>query len=275
MELLIADSDAVPRSDQTLTSDAAEARRVTLLGVNVTDVTRQMAIEMMDGMLRAADRRCRSMFFVNAHTLNLAVDQPAFRDLLNRADLVVNDGTGARWAARQRGIELRDNLNGTDLIPDFLRATAGRGYRYYLLGATEHTIACAAQTAERDFPGWTLAGFHDGFLPAETVDSVIDEINAADVDLLLVGMGNPLQEQWIKRYQSRLRVPLAVGVGGLFDFWAGKPPRAPLWVRRAGCEWLHKLLNQPHKWRRYLLGNPRFLYRMTAMRAADLAQMAH
>jgi N-acetylglucosaminyldiphosphoundecaprenol N-acetyl-beta-D-mannosaminyltransferase len=274
MQLLVADSEALPRHDLALAGLDAPPRRVTLLGVNVTDVSRLTAIEMMEDFLQADDRRCRSMFFVNAHTLNLAADQPAFRDLLNRADLVVNDGTGARWAARQRGIELRANLNGTDLIPDFLRATAGRGYRYYMLGATAETIAGAAQTAIRNYPGWTLAGFHDGFLPSEIVDRVIDEINAADVDLLLVGMGNPLQEQWIERYQARLRVPLAIGVGGLFDFWVEKPPRAPLWVRRAGCEWMHKLLKQPRKWRRYLLGNPKFLYRMTATRAADLAQMA-
>jgi N-acetylglucosaminyldiphosphoundecaprenol N-acetyl-beta-D-mannosaminyltransferase len=274
MELAVSEIESPPIEDRTADQTRPAPRRVSLLGVNVTDVCRKTVIDWMERFVRAGDNRCRSMFFVNAHTLNLAADQPAFRDLLNRADLVVNDGTGARWAARQRGVELRDNLNGTDLIPDFLRATSGRGYRYYLFGASSDTIAGAARRAQLDYPGWTLAGYHDGFVPGLAIEPLIDEINAAQVDLLLVGMGNPLQEQWIDRYRARLRVPLAVGVGGLFDFWVGKPARAPLWIRRAGCEWVHKLLLQPHKWRRYLLGNPKFIYRMTTMRKADLARMA-
>jgi N-acetylglucosaminyldiphosphoundecaprenol N-acetyl-beta-D-mannosaminyltransferase len=267
----LAELDPQPNDQETLRSE----RRISLLGVQVTDFSRRAAIERMESFVQADDDHCRSMFFVNAHTLNLAVEVSGFREVLNRADLVVNDGTGARWAARQRGVALRDNLNGTDLIPDFLRATSGRGYRYYLLGATRDTIVGAAQAAERDFPGWTLAGYHDGFVNAQNAGEVIETINASHSNLLLVGMGNPLQEQWIDRFQAQLHVPLAVGVGGLFDFWVGKPPRAPLWIRRAGCEWMHKLLLQPFKWRRYLLGNPKFLYRMTAMRQADLAQMAN
>ena len=75
-------------------------------------------------------------------------------------------------------------------------------------------------------------------------------------------MGNPLQEQWIDRNLNRLDAGVAIGVGGLFDHLAGNLRRAPLWVRAAGCEWVQILLQQPHKWRRYILGNPRFLYRM-------------
>jgi N-acetylglucosaminyldiphosphoundecaprenol N-acetyl-beta-D-mannosaminyltransferase len=91
--------------------------------------------------------------------------------------------------------------------------------------------------------------------------------------LLLVGMGNPLQEQWIDRNLTRLHVPLCMGTGGLFDHWAGNIKRAPRWVRRLGCEWLQLLLQQPHKWRRYLLGNPAFLYRMAAWRNCDIASV--
>ncbi len=119
--------------------------------------------------------------------------------MLNSADYVFNDGTGVRWAARQRGYELRDNLCGTDLVPEFLQATADRGYRYFLLGAARDTILGAAGYARARFPGWTLAGYHDGYVHADGSDAVVEQINAAEVDLLLVGMGNPVQEQWILR----------------------------------------------------------------------------
>ena len=91
---------------------------------------------------------------------------------------------------------------------------------------------------------------------------VIRQINQAQPDVLLVGMGNPLQERWIHRHRHQLDVPLCIGVGGLFHYWAGDLQRAPIWLRRWGAEWLGILLQQPHKARRYLLGNPLFLYRI-------------
>jgi N-acetylglucosaminyldiphosphoundecaprenol N-acetyl-beta-D-mannosaminyltransferase len=158
---------------------------------------------------------------------------------------------------------MKDNLVGTDLVPDIFTATAGRGYRYFLLGANRDSIECAARHCESSYPGWELAGYSHGYLDEEATSQVIERINAARPHLLLVGMGNPKQEQWIHRYRDQLRVPAAIGVGGLFDHWAGNLNRAPLWVRKLGYEWLQLLLQQPHKWRRYIVGNPKFLFRMT------------
>jgi len=84
--------------------------------------------------------------------------------------------------------------------------------------------------------------------------------------VLLVAMGNPRQESWIHQHRAALRVPISIGVGGLFDHWAGRLRRAPGWVRELGIEWMQILLQQPHKWRRYVLGNPKFLAR--AVRSA-------
>jgi N-acetylglucosaminyldiphosphoundecaprenol N-acetyl-beta-D-mannosaminyltransferase len=252
---------------------ATPARRlVTVLGVTITDVTKRDALRLLEEVICAKDSRCHSVFIVNAHTLNLATEQPDYRHVLNSGDLVFNDGTGVRWAAKQRGFVLRDNLVGTDLIPDFFQATAGRGYRYFLLGAAPDVIAQAAAAAEKQFAGWSQAGFRHGFLNGND-DDAIDRINATKPDVLLVGMGNPIQERWITRHKSRLHVPLVIGVGGLFDHWIGRPKRAPMWVRRMGCEWMHKLLLQPHKWRRYLIGNPQFLLRMTISKERDVAAM--
>ena len=112
------------------------------------------------------------------------------------------------------------------------------------------------------FPGWTQAGFYHGFFhDRQSTDEVIRCINRSRPNLLLIGMGNPLQEQWIHRHRQRLEVPLCLGVGGLFHYWAGDLRRAPPWLRRLGAEWLGILFQQPHKARRYLLGNPLFLWR--------------
>jgi N-acetylglucosaminyldiphosphoundecaprenol N-acetyl-beta-D-mannosaminyltransferase len=238
------------------------ARRLRLLGVPILDMQFDDAVAFVSSLLEDEPPTPRTLYFVNAHTLNLAYENAAYRAVLNRADFVLGDGTGVRWAARRQGLRLQDNLNGTDLVPAVLDLNAGRKFRYYMLGTTPEVMERSAQEARRTFPGWELAGYHHGFLNEMNEADVIAEINRARPHLLLVAMGNPLQEMWIDRNRQRLRARLCLGVGALADRWAGDLIRAPLWVRRLGCEWLDILRRQPHKWRRYVLGNPKFLYRV-------------
>lgn len=245
---------------------------IDVLGVGILDVSMSEAVARLKALLHRPDGRSRGIFFVNASTLNLAARDDDYRRTLNAGDFVFGDGTGVRWAARYiHGIRLRDNVNGTDLVPRFFADTAGQGHKYFLLGATPDAISRAAATAKRLFPGWQLAGFHHGYLDQQLEESVITKINAAGVQMLLVGMGNPLQERFIARNLSRLSVPLCLGVGGLFTYWSGDLQRAPVWMRRIGFEWLHLLLAQPHKFTRYVLGNPAFLWRMIRYRASRSA----
>jgi N-acetylglucosaminyldiphosphoundecaprenol N-acetyl-beta-D-mannosaminyltransferase len=240
---------------------AAPADRVAIMGVEIADLSQVEAMHLMEDLIRAPRVRSHAIFIVNAHTLNLAAEDAEYRRVLNSAYRVFGDGTGVRWAASYRGVRLKDNLVGTDLVPRFFHETAGRGYSYFLLGANQDTIGRAAQKAAESFPGWEQAGYHHGYVHGRDAE-VIQQINDSGADMLLVGMGNPLQEKWIARYLDELHVPVCVGVGGLFDHWAGNIQRAPRWVRSLGYEWLQLLLQQPHKWRRYLIGNPKFLLRM-------------
>lgn len=245
--------------------------RVSILGVNISNPSSEEAIALMEELFGDDSGTTHAIYIVNAHTLNLAAEQSDYHAVLTGAYRVFGDGTGIRWAARQRGVRMKDNLVGTDLVPNLFAATAGRGYRYFLLGADPDSIECAARHCERSYPGWVLAGYSHGYLDEEASNRIVATINTARPHLLLVGMGNPRQEQWINKYRDQLRVPVAIGVGGLFDHWAGNLNRAPLWVRKLGYEWLQLLLQQPHKWRRYIVGNPKFLFRMTRY-AADEKQ---
>ncbi len=243
---------------------AACDRVIDLLGVRVTDVTRPRAVELIAGCLAEPAGRAHRVYFVNAHTLNLAAEDAEYRAVLNAADYVFGDGTGVRWAARMRGIRVRDNVNGTDLVPELLAATASRGYRCFLLGAEPHIVQRAAHWAASRFAGWHMVGWHHGFLDADLNARVIEQINRLHPHLLLVAQGNPLQERWIHRHAAELEVAVAMGVGGLFNFWSGAVPRAPRWMRRWGIEWVWVLFQQRHKARRYLVGNPKFLVRAWA-----------
>ena len=134
----------------------------------------------------------------------------------------------------------------------------------FLLGADSETIENAAAACQKQFPGWEQAGFHHGYILDEDSknEEVIALINQSKPDMLLVGMGNPKQETWIHENKHKLSVPVCIGVGGLFDHWGGNLTRAPRWVRRLGYEWLQLLIQQPKKWRRYLIGNPKFIFHM-------------
>ena len=234
---------------------------VTLCDVPVTNATRLEAVALLERWMEAGDGRARAAYIVNAHTLNLAWNAPAYRALLARGDVVFADGTGMRLAARLKGVRLRDNLVGTDLVPALFTGASGRHARCFLLGGQPGTPERAARHLRARFPDLRIAGLHHGHFGSRDTPAVLRLIRAAAPDVLLVAMGNPLQERWIDRHRAELRVPVSLGVGGLFDHWAGTLRRAPRWVRRLGLEWCQILFQQPHKWRRYLLGNPTFVYR--------------
>lgn len=213
---------------------------------------------MLHERLGARDTRAL-IFFANAHTLDLAARCDGFRRTLNEASCVLADGIGVRLGARLNGVRIHENLCGTDFIPQLLSMKSKRKFRYYMLGATHDSVGDAAREAAAAFPNWRQVGFHHGYLSPAASPHVVETINAARPDLLLVGMGSPLQERWLVDNQPRLHVPVCATVGGLFDFWSGRRTRAPLLMRKWSLEWLHILLTEPHKWRRYVVGAPRYL----------------
>jgi N-acetylglucosaminyldiphosphoundecaprenol N-acetyl-beta-D-mannosaminyltransferase len=244
-----------------------EPRTLRLMGVKVTDVGFDSAVARLAAGLDHPRRR--ALYFVNAHTLNLAARDASFRDTLNRAEVVFGDGTGVRWAARARGLKLRANLNGTDLVPALLDARPGT--RVFLLGSTEARIGKAAEAFRARFPECELVGAHHGYVQDEAASrAVVATINAARPEVVLVGMGNPLQERWIERWKSGLDANLCIAVGGLLEYWTGALDRAPGWMRRSGIEWVHIMLRQPWKAWRYLAGNPAFIARLLLWLPADL-----
>jgi N-acetylglucosaminyldiphosphoundecaprenol N-acetyl-beta-D-mannosaminyltransferase len=245
-------------------------RYVDIIGITFVDMAFD---EALAELARAVDERARkTVHFANAATLNLAADDAHYRVTLNDADYVYGDGTGVRWAARLRGVKLQSNLNGTDLVPALIEGRPG--IRVFLLGGTDELIEAAARQFRKHFPQANLVGAHHGYFDHADSGEIIAHINSTQPDLLLVGFGNPLQERWIARHRHLLDVPLTAGVGGLFAYWAGTLTRAPEVYRRLGMEWLHILQKQPHKARRYLIGNPLFLLRMMSWLPADSGRRA-
>ncbi len=239
---------------------------INILGVKVSNITFQEAFTLIERCITSDFDKVSTLFFVNSHTLNTSFNAPEYRNVLNEATWVFGDGTGVRWAARLQGMKIKANLNGTDFLPYLFEKTANREHRYYLLGADEATIERAAAEVQRIFPGWVMAGYHHGYILDKPANEVVADINRASVDLLMVGMGNPLQEEFIAAHKDLLEVKLITGVGGLFDYWGGNITRAPYWLRKLGFEWVHLMLQQRRRVLRYLIGNPLFLIRVTRER---------
>jgi exopolysaccharide biosynthesis WecB/TagA/CpsF family protein len=240
--------------------DAAEAgeRRVDLLGVPVTLCPFDSAVERVREMITSG--ASHYLVLANAHTLNVAYESPDYLDVLRRADLVLRDGVGMEIAARWRGIDAQHNFVGTDFVPDLLRALRPTPVRVFLFGAEPGIAERAACALERQAPNVRIVGTAPGF---GAFARVMEQVRAAKPDVLLVALGNPLQELWISRHYDRLGVPLAIGVGALFDFLGGRVTRAPKWVLRLRGEWLFRLLAEPRRlWRRYVTGGPKFLWRV-------------
>jgi N-acetylglucosaminyldiphosphoundecaprenol N-acetyl-beta-D-mannosaminyltransferase len=257
------DLQASRRSDHG--SNQLRAYRV--LGIDMLDAESTSAIAYMAGLMRSAGTK--AVYFANAYTLALASKDSRYCNALNNADAVFGDGTGVRWAGRQRGVTLRANLAGTDIVPAFLSRNAG--LTCFLLGGTPTCIERASATFGRLFPDCTLVGSSHGYLTQAGSRQLVTEINRNRPNVLLVGMGNPLQEAWIHQYRDMLDVGLCVGVGGLFAYWAEMLDRAPFWMRKLGIEWLHIVRRQPWKAPRYFIDAPVFLARSRLSVHDDLA----
>lgn len=203
----------------------------------------------------------RHVAFLNAHCANVAAANPHYAAALERAGLVLSDGIGVELAAKLQGTRIRENLNGTDLVPKLLSEAAQRGKSVYLLGGKPGTAERAAEALQRRIPNLKIAGTRDGYQGAEDQAAVM-QINASKADILLVAMGVPMQELWIDRNFNRLETQICLSVGGLFDFLAGNVSRAPTWVRSLRSEWVWRLMMEPRRMaKRYLIGNLTFLIR--------------
>ncbi len=236
-----------------------------LLDLDIANLSMTEAMERL-ALAASGDRPC-SVFFVNPDCINkMATDRDYFH-ILTHADYVFPDGIGLTLAGKLLKTPLKENINGTDMLPFLCRMAASRGHSIFLLGGRPGVAARAAQRLVEQYQV-TIAGTAHGYFDHDK-DSpqVIDQINRSGATILLTGMGAPVQEKWITHHRAVLSPKILMGVGGLFDFYSGSIKRAPVWMRETGLEWVYRILQEPGRmWRRYVIGNPLFLYRVVKWR---------
>lgn len=212
------------------------------------------------------DRHQLCVAFCNSNTLLQALRSPSYAETLSQF-LLLNDGVGVDICSILfRGRAFAENLNGTDFIPNLL-AEAAPGRSVFLLGAEPEWIDTSSQKLADRFPNCKIVGSHHGFFGADGVPDVVAKINAASPDILLVGLGNPLQEQFIATHASQIDARVLIGVGAFLDFTAGKVVRAPKLLRALRLEWLFRLAQEPLRLgRRYTFDVIAFFYAVTRLR---------
>ena len=210
----------------------------------------------------------RLLELANPNTLNIAYKDPEFSQILKNADVNVNDGVGIRIAGRMRGVTTRYNFAGTDLMPR-LFAEAHRDIRVFFYGATEESNALAVEKVCKQHPRVVCAGRVNGYV--DPIEDALPLIAASNADVLMCALGQPKQELFMAQNLAALNVKVAVTCGGMFDFFSETKQRAPLWMRRTGTEWVYRLAIEPKRmWRRYVVGNPVFLWRALVTRTGDI-----
>jgi N-acetylglucosaminyldiphosphoundecaprenol N-acetyl-beta-D-mannosaminyltransferase len=251
--------------------------RIDVLGVGFDNLTRGEAAAAIIALARSGERG----YVVKPYSefLPKAAGDERIRAILNSASLCLADGVGIVWAAHYLSLgggglrataqlplslasmafrpssirrPLRQAMRGVDLTWEMLRQAADAGLSIYILGGTEEESRCAVtRIAERN-PALTIVGARHGYFGHREDQAVIEQINAGGPSILLVARGFPKQERWIAENLSSLQVGVAVAEGGSLSFISGATPRAPGWMRRAGIEWLYRLLRQPWRLRRQL-----------------------
>ena len=247
-------------------------KRVDVLGVGVDPLTVGSLNAEVSRLAR--HEGCSAVLNVNAHCLNLLQRDTRLRKFFYDAEVVFCDGAGVVLGARMLGRRLPARITYADFIHPLTALAAAEGLSMFFLGARPGVAERAARNLERRHPGLRIVGVHSGFFDHRTDgpqnEAVLRQINAASPDILLLGMGMPLQERWLMQNIGRLEARVALTGGAVFDYASGAARRGPKPLTDNGLEWLARLMLEPGRlWRRYLIGNPAFLLRILRQRLQE------
>ncbi len=247
----------VPAPPQPRPTTQMNIRRIHILDLPVDVITYNEWLMLIDDWVQHGER-CHHVCTTNPEFIMAARKDLNFRLILTRADLCVPDGVGLLWAAKRQGEHLPERVTGSDGVPIIAERAAEKGWKLFFLGAAPGVADKAADILREKYPGLHIVGVYAGSPAPEEEDKIVEMVNSSGADILFVAYGAPKQDKWIARNLPRLSVKMAMGVGGAFDFITGLIPRAPLWMRQAGLEWLYRLYRQPWRIKR-MMRIPRFI----------------
>ena len=207
---------------------------------------------------------------VNAHSYNTAGKDSLFAEALMNGDVLIPDGVSivkaCKWIKAKS--QPKERIAGWDLFSFEMEKLEKKGGTVMFMGSSQKVLDLIVKRAAVEYPHLKVVTYSPPYKPEfsdEDNKAIIDAINAANPDLLWIGMTAPKQEKWTYSHWNELNIHCHVGtIGAVFDFFAGTVERAPMWWQLHGLEWLYRLLKEPKRmWRRYIIGNALFLWNIT------------
>jgi N-acetylglucosaminyldiphosphoundecaprenol N-acetyl-beta-D-mannosaminyltransferase len=198
---------------------------------------------------------------LNAASICQLVVNKDLKNAYKHSDLVNIDGMSIVWALRFLGHQIPERVACPDLTDDILALANKNNYSVFLLGAQESTLSLCETNIKDNFPGLRIVGSQNGYFKQHEELAIIEKIKRANPDILLLGMPSPFKELFTEKYKHDLSIKYYLGVGGLFEIFAGEKKRAPRWMQNLGMEWFYRFAQEPLRlWRRYLIGNLKFVW---------------
>lgn len=236
---------------------------VEILGVSVHLLTISELHHYFLGVVREGQKAV--ILNVNVHALNLAYSHDWLQTYFNQAEIVFCDGVGVVLAARWLGHRIPERITYADWMWQLAQFAEHHQLSLYFLGGKPNVAQKAAEKIQQRFPNIQIAGTHHGYFDKQGAENeaIIQQINALRPHILVLGLGMPVQEQWLRDNWSNLQANIALTGGAVFDYLSGQLVRAPRWMTQNGLEWLGRLIIEPNRlWKRYIIGNPLFLWRL-------------
>lgn len=235
--------------------------RTEVLNIGFDNITKDEAVAMGEKLLETEG--ASYIVTPNPEIVWMCREDTKLKETIEKADLVLPDGIGIVYGARILGRPLKEKIPGIDFISGLFGRMAESGKTVFLLGAKPGVAQRAGAELSAKYPGLTVCGVHDGYFKED--GPVIEEINRAAPDLLLVCLGAPKQEYWMAKNRDKLHVKLMAGLGGSLDVFAGEVKRAPVFFQKLGLEWFHRLLKEPWRIKR-MMKLPLFLFAVMGQR---------
>lgn len=231
--------------------------KVEMFGVPFDRVTMDQALAQVEAAI--ADRSTLTQSVgVNTDQLLKMQREPEFADIIKKCDQITADGMPVVWISRLLGTPLPARVPSVDIMLELLPIAEKKGYRIFMLGTKEEFLQKAAANIQARYPGLQIAGLRNGYFKEPDEPEIVEQINAARTDILLIAISSPKKEEFVERNRAQLDVPFVMGVGGAFDIEAGIYTRAPRILQKTGFEWAWRVAQEPKRFGPRILDDLKF-----------------
>ncbi len=234
--------------------------KIDFLGLQFDNLNKQEALDKIEQFIQ--EKTPRKIFTPNVSLLIAARKNKFLKEVYDSCDLLTVDGMAIYYAMKIMGTPVKESLSASLLFYPLLEISQQKGYSIYMVGAQEEIVQKAANNLRTEYPGIQIVGSHHGYFDMENPPrELIKDIQEKKPDIMLVGMSSPYKEKFVVSNLQDIKIPVSLGVGGMFDIAAGMADFAPEWIRVLCLEWFYRLIQEPRRmWKRYLTTNSAFLW---------------